>query len=79
MTPFLQSILADPVTATVALKCEQAGVDWFDLSLEITPENTDLTPEELRLLLAAKGGYVRLGARGWMRARVVLSPFCVCL
>ena len=72
MPPFLQSILADPVTATVALKCEQAGVDWFDLSLEITPE-------ELRLLLAAKGGYVRLGARGWMRARVVLSPFCVCL
>lgn len=72
MPPFLQSILADPVTATVALKCEQAGVDWFDLSLEITPE-------ELRLLLATKGGYVRLGARGWMRARVVLSPFCVCL
>ncbi len=72
MPPFLQSILADPVTATVALKCEQAGVDWFDLSLEITPEG-------LRLLLAAKGGYVRLGARGWMRARVVLSPFCVCL
>ena len=72
MPPFLQSILADPVTATIALKCEQAGVDWFDLSLEITPE-------ELRLLLAAKGGYVRLGARGWMRARVVLSPFCVCL
>jgi hypothetical protein len=72
LPPFLQSILADPVTATIALKCEQAGVDWFDLSLEITPE-------ELRLLLAAKGGYVRLGARGWMRARVVLSPFCVCL
>jgi superfamily II DNA or RNA helicase len=73
LPPFLQSILADPVTATVALKCEQAGVDWFDLSLEITPENTDLTPEELRLLLAAKGGYVRLGARGWMRARFNLS------
>ncbi len=72
MPPFLQSILADPVTATIALKCEHAVVDWFDLSLEITPE-------ELRLLLAAKGGYVRLGARGWMRARVVLSPFCVCL
>jgi superfamily II DNA or RNA helicase len=73
LPPLLQSILADPVTATVSLNCEQAGVDWFDLSLEITPENTDLTPEELQLLLAAKGGYVRLGARGWMRARFNLS------
>jgi superfamily II DNA or RNA helicase len=73
LPPLLQSILADPVTATVSLKCDQAGVDWFDLSLEITPENTDLTPEELRLLLAARGGYVRLGTRGWMRARFNLS------
>jgi superfamily II DNA or RNA helicase len=73
LPPLLQSILDDPVTATVSLTCEQAGVDWFDLSLEITPDNTELSPEELRLLLAAKGGYVRMGARGWMRARFNLS------
>ena len=69
----LQSILDDPVTATVSVTCEQAGVDWFDLSVEITPDNSELSPEELRLLLAAKGGYVRMGTRGWMRARFNLS------
>lgn len=73
LPPILQSILDDPVTATVSLNCQQVGMDWFDLSLEITPDNTELSQEELRLLLAAKGGYVRLGARGWMRARFNLS------
>jgi len=70
----LQSILHDPVVATVALNATPTDVDWFDLSVEITSQNTDLTPEELNLLLNARGGYVRLGDKGWRRAQINLSP-----
>ncbi len=70
----LQSILADPVQAEVTLTATSTDVDWFDLSVGITAQNTDLTQDELNLLLNAKGGYVRLGDKGWRRAVINLSP-----
>ena len=69
----LQSILADPVQAEVTLTATSTDVDWFDLSVGITAQNTDLTQDELNLLLNAKGGYVRLGDKGWRRAVINLS------
>ena len=33
-----------------------------------------LTPEELKLLLNARGGYVRLGKKGWRRLQFKLTP-----
>lgn len=69
----LQSILADPVQAEVTLTATSTDVDWFDLSVGISAQNTDLTQDELNLLLNAKGGYVRLGDKGWRRAVINLS------
>ncbi len=74
LPPLLRTILEDPVVATVSLNATQTDVDWFDLSVEITSQNTDLTPDELSLLLNAQGGYVRLGDKGWRRAQINLSP-----
>jgi len=70
----LKTILADPVQAQVTLKATSTDVDWFDLSVEVSAQNTDLTKEELNLLLGARGGYVRLGDKGWRRAVINLSP-----
>jgi SNF2 family DNA or RNA helicase len=36
--------------------------------------DTTLTPEELNLLLKARGGYVRLGKKGWRRLHFDLTP-----
>lgn len=56
-----------PLPATVRLDVKPAGFDWFDLKVVVDVADTDLTPEELNLLLNARGGYVRLGAKGWHR------------
>jgi SNF2 family DNA or RNA helicase len=57
----------------VSLEVEEAGVDWFDLKVVLKVDDTTLTPEELKLLLNARGGYVRLGAKGWRRLRFNLT------
>lgn len=69
----LKTILVAPIEAEVRLNVEPQGVDWFDLSVQIEAKDSDLTPEELNLLLGAKGGYVRLGEKGWRRASLKLT------
>ena len=36
-------------------------------------KDTTLTPQEIRALLHARGGFVRLGSKGWKRLRFQLS------
>lgn len=62
-----------PVSGSVRLDLEEAGVDWFDLKVALNVSDTELTPEELKLLLNARGGYVRLGKKGWRRLQFDLS------
>ncbi len=69
----LKTLLLDPVEAGISLNCQPAGVDWFDLTVAVQTDGTDLTQEELKLLLGARGGYVRLGAKGWRRITWKLS------
>lgn len=49
-------------------------MDWFDLKVVLNLGDTTLTPEELKLLLNARGAYVRLGRKGWRRLQFDLTP-----
>jgi len=70
----LASLRDEPVSGTVSLDVEESGVDWFDLKVVLNVGDTTLTPEELKLLLNARGGYVRLGKKGWRRLQFDLTP-----
>lgn len=61
------------VSGSVRLEVEETEIDWFDLSIAVEVEDTDLTPEEIKLLLNAKGGWVRLDDKGWRRLAFELS------
>lgn len=74
LPPEYQHFTAPPIEASVHIQVNETEVDWFDLSATITAADTDLTPEELQLLLDAKGGFVRIEGKGWRRARISLSP-----
>lgn len=73
LDPALRTLLEDPVKAAFGLALEPAGTDWFDLAIQVDVGSLELSPEELRLLLNARGGYVRLGAKGWKRLEYSLS------
>lgn len=66
----LASILKSPTTAAWEVSIESTGVDWFDLSATLKVEDTTLTKEELKLLLKANGGFVRLSSGEWKRLLV---------
>jgi len=70
----LAALTREPTQATVKLDCTEAGVDWFDLKVVLDVEDTELTPQELKLLLDARGRFVRLGKKGWRRLQFNLSP-----
>ncbi len=63
-----------PISGTVTLDVQEAGIDWFDLKVVLNVADLALTPEETKLLLNARGGYVRLGAKGWRRLQFNLTP-----
>ena len=67
LAPELAALRKAPVRADFALAIEESGRDWFDVELVVKASDTELTPEELELLLKAQGRWVRLGARGWRR------------
>ncbi|MGV3774690.1 MAG: DEAD/DEAH box helicase [Verrucomicrobiales bacterium] len=73
LDPFFQTLIKEPVKAQVELNCKESGVDWFDLNLQLKVSDTRLTKEEIRMLLNAKGGYVRMGDKGFMRLELELS------
>ncbi len=63
-----------PISGTVSLDVQEAGIDWFDLKVILNVADLALTPEETKLLLNARGGYVRLGKKGWRRLQFNLTP-----
>ncbi len=70
VAPELAGLLGPPLRAHVefsAVPASGAGRDWFDLTVELRVEDTTLKPEELALLLKARGKWVRLAGRGWRR------------
>ena len=70
----LASFSNPEVAGRVSLDVSEAEIDWFDLRVVLNVSDTTLTKEEIKLLLNARGGYVRLGAgKGWRRLQYDLS------
>ncbi len=65
----LASLVKDPVAGSVRLEATETDVDWFDLNVILDVNDTSLSQDEIQLLLAAKGGYVRLKGKGWTRLK----------
>ncbi|MFP6882438.1 MAG: SNF2-related protein, partial [Roseibacillus sp.] len=70
----LQSILADPVSAAVRFEVVNQEIDWFDLRIVIDVQGVNLSKAQIRQLVAARGGYVRMDDGSWMRLEIKLDP-----
>jgi hypothetical protein len=73
LDPELATLRDSPITARVKLDVEESGIDWFDLQIALDVTDTQLTKKELKALLDARGGFVRLGAKGWRRLQFQIS------
>jgi SNF2-related domain/Helicase conserved C-terminal domain len=71
--PNLQTILADPLKATVRFEVQETTMDWFDLKMIFEVEGLDLKPAEIRRLISAKGGFVRLADGSWRSVKLELT------
>src|SRR4029077_8727602 len=56
----LASFASPDVAGRVKLDVSEAEIDWFDLRVVLDVADTTLTADEIKLLLNAKGRYVRL-------------------
>jgi hypothetical protein len=61
------------VAGRIRLEATEAGQDWFDLRVLVDVNDATLTEEEIKLLLDAKGKWVRLGNKGWKKLEFKLS------
>ena len=52
---------------------ETDSIDWFNLRVVLDVSDTTLTKEELKLLLEARGRWVRLANKGWRRLEFQLT------
>ncbi len=50
-----------------------AATDWFDINLDLEVKDTKLTAAEIKLLLRARGNFVRLKGKGWRRLELDLD------
>jgi hypothetical protein len=69
----LASFASADVAGRVRLDVTEAEIDWFDLRVVLDVSDTSLGPEEIKLLLNAKGRYVRLEGKGWRRLQFDLT------
>ncbi len=69
----LASLTSGDVVGRVKLEVTEAEIDWFDMRVVLDVADTTLTAEEIKLLLNAKGGYVRLRGKGWRRLQYDLD------
>jgi hypothetical protein len=69
----LASFTGADVAGSVKLDVTEAEIDWFDLRVVLDVADTTLSKDEIKLLLNAKGGYVRLAGKGWRRLQFNLS------
>ncbi len=71
-TDELAGLVRPPDLASFALEVEadSHSRDWFDVRLVARATDTTLSKEEIALLLAARGGFVRLAGKGWRRLKL---------
>ncbi len=70
----LASLTQDAVSGRVRLEADEVEIDWFDLRVVLNVSDTTLTAEEIKLLLNARGAYVRLKGKGWKRLEFDFTP-----
>jgi len=76
VSPELAALFGAPLRAHLKLSVAPAGSDkedWFDLSVGVSVEDTKLTPEEIALLVKARGKWVSLPKHGWRRLDPALA------
>lgn len=73
MDSSLRSLLEDPVAAAVRFEVVSQEIDWFDLRVVIDVDGLTLSKEQIRSLVAARGGYVRMDDGRWMRLEIKLD------
>lgn len=61
------------VAGKIRLEASETEMDWFDLRVIVDVNDATLTKEEIKLLLDAKGNWVRLGKKGWRKLQFTLS------
>lgn len=69
----LGSLMADPIKASVTFDIVASEIDWFDLKIVVNVEGLDLTTQEIKALVAARGGFVRMKDGGWLRLEIDLT------
>lgn len=69
----LATLDADPVEASVTFEVVDQEIDWFDLKVVINVEGLDLSQDEIKSLVAARGEFVRMERGGWLRLKMNLS------
>ncbi|MBL9204013.1 MAG: DEAD/DEAH box helicase [Opitutaceae bacterium] len=77
LDPELAALVQPATRAEYTLALEPAGgdgIDWFDVRVTLRAEDTTLTAEELQILAAARGAFVRLPGRGWRRLAIDNAP-----
>ena len=73
-SPGLANLLGPPLQAHVefsAAPAEAAGRDWFNLTVNLRVSDTTLTPDEVALLMKARGKWVSLPRHGWRRMELM--------
>ncbi len=66
----LESLMRDPVKASVSFEVVEKEIDWFDLKVIVNVEGLDLTQDEIRSLVSARGGFVRMKEGNWLRLEI---------
>lgn len=63
----LASLTQEAIAGQIRLDVTETDIDWFDLKVALEVQDLTLSPAEIKLLLNAKGRYVRLKDKGWRR------------
>jgi hypothetical protein len=66
----LESLRNAIVTGSVQLEVTESSPDWFDLHVALSVSETELTPDEVHMLMEARGKFVRLKGKGWRRLEI---------
>ncbi len=69
----LATLSAAPVEASVSFEVVNQEIDWFDLKVVVKVDGHDLSEGEIKDLVAARGGYVRMKDGGWLRLQMKMS------
>lgn len=70
----LKSLRADPIQASVRFELAEAEeIDWFDLKILVDVEGLNLSRQQIRDLVEARGGYVRMTDGQWLRLSLALT------